>query len=220
MEGFKITWRFDRPIHYPDHPIHLDGLLAYAKVRRAYQDRMQNPETAQHDLPLDRTTGDDWVFKASQVILKPESETFQQLMIRRTDVAQMAKDQYLSPEKPGVLGFNRDKIDTLRGAYKNHFFYIQLRWVAAEAYGVGDIEGVRDLLSEIQYIGKYRRNTWGRIAEWTLERSDDALELWKLRVLPEGLKKADGVDYMPVQSTVRPPYWDRTQRILCRAPLL
>ena len=77
MEGFVVSWRLSTPMAVPERPIHLDALLASAKVDEHLRrgELLQDTLAVQEELPLEKAVAPDgqWVWKASQLLCRPAS---------------------------------------------------------------------------------------------------------------------------------------------------
>ena len=205
MMPFRVTWRLSRPVCLGDRPLHLDALLAWARVDEAVQSGRTAQEAlkAQEDLPLERAIkGDSQVWKASALMFKFRSSPFLVQMTRRT-----------SPEE---LAFARGRIMTTRkntvtqgaGPFKDYDLRIACQWVDNVcAYGVGDLPAVSQLLKQVTALGKITRNGWGTISEMQIAADEDANEKWCYRTLPANFEKTQW--HYPGVGGVRPPYWRR-----------
>ena len=81
----------------PERPLHLDALLASARVDAHLRDGKPLEEALleQENLPLAKADGPDgsWVWKASQLLFQPVSPPTNVQMTRRMDVDVMAADR-------------------------------------------------------------------------------------------------------------------------------
>jgi CRISPR type IV-associated protein Csf3 len=205
MTPFRVTWWLSHPVCLSERPLHLDALLAWARVREACNAGMtaQQALKTQEDLPLDRAVkGDSEVWKASALLWKFKSTPFLLQMTRRTS--------------PGDLAFANGRILTTRknqisqgtGPYKDYDLRISCQWVErVEAYAVGELAAVGLLLNQVSALGRITRNGWGTISDMKIEPDDEALEKWCYRTLPAVFDRTKR-HYLGIGS-VRPPYWRR-----------
>lgn len=204
IKPFRVEWRLTTPMTSPDHPIHLDALLAWAAV-----DADDGDLSSQDKLPLKYHEDDDgrWVWMASQLF--PDVQSREQLFrIRKFDTWTWGEDwntKYVGAgksHKPGT------------GPYKGYVFHTpMIHAPTVRAWGVGDIHAVRSMLDRVTNIGSLRRLDHGRIAEFSVTEDGAALALWGLRTRTEALE-----GYLPAIATVRPPYFQRHLREECYQP--
>ena len=191
----------------------------------------ENPWLNADDLALylDRTTGDDWVWKASRLIFTPASGINFQNQTRKSDPDRYFKDLGLywtgkkpSEEKPiGSINPETFRINTGSGQLRGYQWLTASQWMSkAEAWVIGDKVQLEYLLgSYITHIGKMSRNDYGRIKSMTIESTTD-VDNWKLRVLPLNEDGLAGVSYEPVNACLRAPYWKNTNRRQVKEPLV
>lgn len=205
----KIRWRFARPMIARQHEIHLDALLARARVIEAQEDW-----SVQHDLPLERAqVGDAWCFKASALVFDSMESVRLTHMTRRTDIHRISLDG----EPGGPLNLRQAKINLGSGTLKGYSWFQHTQWVnEARAWCVGDRERVTELLARITSIGKLGRNSFGLIKDWDVDEAEpDEHNHWLYRALPGEfsssafVSQADslGIDYAQSMGRWLPPYW-------------
>lgn len=231
MEALKVTFTFATPLLIDsDYPIHMDAIIASAVCRLAESMGSENPWRDADDLSgyLDKTSGDNWVWKASRLIFTPASGINFQNQIRKSDPARYLQDlgNYWVGKKPsddrplGSINPETFKIDTRSGQQRGYQWLISSQWMAkAEAWIIGDKEALEDLLKSITHIGKMGRNDYGRIKNMTIESTSE-VERWKLRVLPVNEIGLSGVDYELVNACLRAPYWKDINRGQVKEPLI
>lgn len=222
MTPIKVVFRFSSPVVVDsEYPIHLDALLAWARVNEAEEAKATSPWLLQDDLPLARAgNGDDWVWQASRLCFTAAAP--------RQIVNQQRKcdpERYYRDHKEGYWRATRsDKpptINPLSGQFRAYQFYVSTQWMdRAEAWCVGDIDRVRRLLSRITHVGKMGRNGFGLISSLEIEIDDSAHEAWKLRALPKDVEGISNVPYVSALTPPRAPYWEKTRRIVMREPVL
>lgn len=220
MSPFRIRWAFTSPAIVPTLPIHLDGLLSWARVQRAIARGADDPIAEQHDLPLAKHEAPGgWCFKASWIDFRLDPEVLANPemlhMVKRSSVTEIS-----AAWESGVLGDKVPYFDPQRGLHKAGSFIHRRQWFGeAVAYGVGDIDAVRDLLSEITSIGKLRRRANGSVKLIEIIEDQDAARLWARRVLPSG---SDSVAVEPMAgmlSPLRAPYWKRENAVTSLVPI-
>jgi CRISPR type IV-associated protein Csf3 len=197
MEPLRVECRLQTPMAESGHPLHLDALLAWARVDEADGDIAVND-----DLPLERfePEGGDWVWRASVmagVVLWRQQVPF----VRSYQAWVWAEDH----GRTYVSGRNTFPMGT--GPYKGYDMrrgMVQIDRLAA--YCVGDPTAIRRLLGRVTNLGGLRRWDAGRVGEWSVTPDPEALTLWERRVMPVPLP-----GYRRAMQTLRPPYWDRAR---------
>lgn len=204
LQPLKVTFELCGAMVEPEHPIHLDALMAYAVVQR----HGGNWQLQEH-LPLARAQRDgQWVWKASALALTRHGLPYRRHFLRRTDI-----ESYASA-RGHVLRLRGDKIVTSRGPLKNCLLTYPLIDVSqAFAWCVGDPVQVQSLLGELRFLGKRTRLGHGEIKAVHVSEDAAAQEYWQRRVLP--WDPGDDASYEPVVSGHRPPYWDATKWRKC-----
>lgn len=233
LAPLKITFYLDTPMQRSGYPIHLDALLAYAQTqsRLAGIDPNDVPQGRLRELaealPLAKAEqGAQWVWKASALIPEDRGEKSVRMWTRKTDTEDFAKRAASGQLEIGVRTQNALKahklyagtIDTARGLLKNMFEFYPVEQIhRLTAWCVGDINEIESLLAPeagwITHIGKRTRVGHGRVKAVTVEEHDEAMEKWKLRVLPWAEP-----GYEPIQAALRPPYWAVENRGLGYCP--
>jgi len=188
----------------PTRPIHLDSLLAAALVSRAMATNAPDPYSEQEKLPLRKEgAGPDWVWCASQVFF---DKTNQQsvAMVRPYQMMDWA-------ERFGkVWTGKRNVIPQGTGPMKSEQIFLPIADVTnVQAWGVGDIDLVRQLLSELTGLGKVTRNGWGRIDQIDVVPDDLAEINWRRRSLPASMSHLALPQHVEGTGNVRPPYFQR-----------
>lgn len=222
LAPLKITFHLDTPMQRSGYPIHLDALVAYAQTHAALAGMdADNAPTGMlrelaEDLPLAKTeNNDEWVWKASALIPVSFGEKSVRMWTRKTNPYDIARRIIADKVEIGVRTENALKagkpyagaIDTARGLLKNmHEFYPVEEIHQLDAWCIGDIDILENLLAPesgwITHIGKRTRIGHGRVKTIQIEEDEEALEKWKLRVLPW-----PEAGYEPIQAGLRPPYW-------------
>lgn len=205
----KIRWRFARPMVARQHEIHLDALLARARVIEAGEDW-----SVQHDLPLERAShGDAWCFKASALVFEPLEAVRLTHMSRRTDMHRISLDG----ESGGPLNLRQAQINMGSGPLKGFSWFQHTQWVnQAHAWCVGDRERVTELLARITSIGKLGRNSFGLINDFKVDDApENEQDHWLYRALPGDFEGTDlhsraqalGITYAQTLGRSHAPYW-------------
>lgn len=220
MEPLRLTWELSSPMASGPHPLHLDGLLAYAIVEEAIvngsigdRDPRTLREVATGPLPLGRDERDGhWCWQAS--VLRPRDGARGHSMrywTRRTD-----EEDYAARAEAGQIHgrFKFPKkepyghaVHTDRGLFKQLFKFFPVQDVpVVEAWCIGDMEHIDALLHPdsgyVTHIGAKTRMGLGKVKSFTVERDPLALTNWKRRVTPW---PQDGA--VATELAARPPYW-------------
>ena len=231
MQPLKVTFAMRSPVVVDsERPFHLDALLASCVCEEAQSLGSDNAWAAADDLSsyLERASFDnDWVWKASALqCIAPAGLPFvlsQLNMLRRSNPESvydaLDRGDWESARKinPGTW-----KIDTASGQHRTYQWIAQLRHVShMTAWCVGDEHAIRDALSRVAFIGKMRRNGFGRVGAVTVEAAPATeRDHWMLRVLPQGATGLPGTAYEPVVSPLRAPYWRKTAAVIAQEPLI
>jgi CRISPR type IV-associated protein Csf3 len=206
MSPLRIEWTLDTPWCPPANPIHLDGLIAWAKVDRAIAngEAFEDYDEILCDLPFAKhETPTGWVWQASMLMPGKVSAVERRYLTSKTPVADILSSTGKAGEASVIEG-GRATIDTQRDYFKPSALHYTLEYVdTITAWCVGDVDEIVELLGRIKTIGKKGRLGHGRIVgDAKVEIEDYAFEYWKRRLLPEA---QDG--YFPVNGRLRPPYW-------------
>lgn len=192
----------------------LDAILFYQVTRRAYGaqeitapgTKLKQQQGVPPPMPLDKATIDGWWMWTCSFAQWGAHSDGQSFWTKRFD-------QSLA----GLIDFGgkRGKIDNSSGRYKGYnmpIYYrhaLYVRW-----YATGNLEGIRDLLSDVTHIGKKTAQGFGRVNTWTVESwphtwwlRDDRGKL--MRAIPD----SGGILY-----GVRPSYWSPRHQTPCRLP--
>ncbi len=208
MDALKITFTIDGVMFAPSFPIHLDGLLAWARVQEEFETNpaMENYD-AQHDLPLEKVEQDGkWCWKASQ--LKINTIGVQGYAFTR----RVSLDQLVAVADMGVIRKIPNKIPTSKGKFKADLTFAADRIVSTvEAWCIGEKVEIERLLSRITHIGARRKVGKGKVKSVTVEVEPSANELWQDRVMPWPL----GDDWVPMVGRCVAPYWNKLEQQTC-----
>lgn len=208
MTPLRVTFRLASAVIEGDYPIHLDDLIAWAKVDEQLvhagggADRLPDErfEALIADLPLETLSegNGESVWAASYLLFSAPEGRGMRMSVRRTNV-----DTLVDLISSGGVIRRGDQINLGSGPDKNYL--MQTPYVitsTATGWCIGDKEEIERLLSRVQYLGKKRSQGFGKIASFSVEEDDEAAEKAWLRHLPwprEG--------YCPARVAVRPPYW-------------
>jgi len=229
MQPLKVTFTLSHPVVFDnEYSIHLDALLAWARVQDAIDAGSSNPWPEGDDLPLAKAgQGADWVWQASRLFFTPETPRELINMQRKSDPEMFYKDfdegLWTIRNKAGevVKGKTPPKINTQSGQYRAYQYYVSAQWMSkVEAWCIGDLDKVKALLDRITHIGKMGRSGFGTVASCTVEIAPAASVNWALRALPMDVKPCTGVEYAPVMSPPRAPYWDKQRRVQMMEPVV
>lgn len=237
MQALKITFRFSAPVlRDSEQPIHLDALIASAVMRESEElAPEENAWRAADDLSaiLGRTTGDQWVWKASMLMFKPIKDIEWVNQIRKCEPERWYDDAgaaWVGKGKQNELGIRPTTfgIDPNSGHNRGYQMITVTQWMSeAVAWAVGDKEALEHYLGMIEHVGKKTANGYGRVAR-SQEHSgltvEDALpeeaDNWLLRTLPTGQAGKPGVQYEPVMQCLRAPYWRKLDRVIALEPIV
>lgn len=231
MQALKVTFKLSSPLFLDsEYPIHLDALLAYACVQELENggddDCWAKADEALASV-LEKTDGDEWVWKASKLFTAASSNILLSNQIRKSDPEMYFEDFHSASNPSGVwvIGYMKNgsdrqinpdtfKINTASGQQRGYQWLAASQWMSeVTAYAIGDFDAVEYYLNQhIHHIGKVGRNGFGRVAsiDVALHSCDDD---WRLRVLPLGVPGKVGSAYAPVQACLRAPYWRKTDRV-------
>jgi len=212
MTPLRIHWKMLTPAILSDQPLHFDSLLAWAAAMRA-EDDLYPIQDAIDDLPLQKDVRDSgWVWKASHL-------EFKHLLCTQPMVYYRAQDPELIADEKREIGgvdYGRKRvIDPNKGSNKRCVIYASMRYVSeAEAWCIGDKDAIKDLLSDIDNLGKLARLDYGRVLSVSVNEDKRAFEFWKRRTLPW-----PEPEYARTVSVCTPPYWDRRKQTECWVPV-
>ncbi len=210
FQPLRITWQLGFPMVLGDMPLHLDGVLAWARASQAADDGIPFQEVI-HDLPLAREERDgQWVWKASMIRVDRDAPTSHVVFRRQTDFVALHD---MARETKAVTF--RSRKPKAAGSYKNwqqQAPLVQAR--TAVAWCIGDRDGIHALLDRVDHLGKLARLGYGRVNGFRIEIDSEAEWRWQCRMLPwehEG--------YVRTVGNARPPYWRRDLRQIVWMPL-
>jgi len=210
--AFRVQWELFSPVIVPGMPVHLDALLSWARVFEAEMTGQADPLAVQHDLPLERhETEHGWCFKASALNFEYAGDPQRLHYIRRSDIDELAE-----PYSRGVVTSRNGApaFDTSRGMHKAGSFLLTQRFAReVTAYGVGDIDRVRELLCHVTSLGKLRRRAKGAVRSFTVQAIEDTTPHWAQRNLPVGSPFA-GPFHAMIQQRLHAPYWAKERHVV------
>lgn len=208
MDALKITFTIDGVIFAPSFPIHLDSLLAWARVQEELD---SNPDMSnfdiQHDLPLAKAEKDDkWCWQASELTFNVKG-MYGYAFTRRVNL-----EQLVAVSEIGVLRKIPNKIPTSKGKFKADLTFVSDRLVStAEAWCIGDKSEVERLLARITHIGARSKLGKGLIRNIQVDIDSSANIKWQNRIMPWPL----GEDWEPLSARYVAPYWDKINKQTC-----
>lgn len=213
MIPLRLTWTLATQMVVSPNPLHLDALIGAAMASEGrLRDAAAWDERAPLDLPLARESRDGLeCWKASALIANQPGEQGLRFWTLRNNINDFAKRLEAGQIESGAkfpLKPYAQKFDTVRGGFKQSFKFFPVRDVRQlQAWCVGDIDRLAELLSpeagHITYLGAKKRMGFGRIVDFQIEPDEQALENWKLRVLPWSED-----DCVKVQAATKMPYSD------------
>lgn len=222
MQPFKVTIRFQSPlVTDSEYPTHLDALIAWAVADEAEASGSATAWTDADDLSfaLDSEENDNGkVWKASRLLFTPQTERVLMNMIRKSKPEMIMEDY-----DAGYFTHPRqvNSINTNSGQYRAYQLLIAHQWMEkAEAWGVGDIDVVKDLLFRLSNVGKMGRNGFGLISSIEVIPCAEAEVQWRLRVLPQGMDGVPGVAYAPGFHCLVAPYWRKSNQVVAQEPIV
>jgi CRISPR type IV-associated protein Csf3 len=200
LKPLKITFQMDGTgvVMYPQNPVHLDSLLAWALYPGHLIDRgLERNEVPEiQRLPLGEWhIGGHWGWHASALFPDRDIESLQYWRKKfRTNRIHMTKGS------PNLMS----------GKYKEYNMPMPLILCnTMTAYALGSRKRVSQLLKRIKYIGKKGAYGKGAIVGVEVEIIEQDFSLAKDRKAMRFLPKKDGNRY----GRIRPPYWNATERI-------
>lgn len=208
MTPLRVTFHLASAVVEGDYPIHLDDLIAWAKVdEQLHAAKPDDPafSDAQYDaliadLPLQKLEGGDGqsVWAASQVIFDIPEHRGMRMFVRRTDT-----DTLSALVGEGQVIRRADQINLSTGPDKNYLQQIPFIAVSkGTAWCLGDRVELDRLLARVRYLGKKRSQGFGRVHSVSVDEAPEAEDRVWVRHLPW---PRDG--YHPARVAVRPPYW-------------
>jgi CRISPR type IV-associated protein Csf3 len=213
MQPLRIECRLATAWCPPPTGLHLDGLLGFAAVDEAVQERRAVPDydAILAELPFARHESGVWCASIFSVVNYAGQE--RRYLTQKTDVITMATMIGL-----GVVEASGGAvIDTQRGPFKNgQAFYTVEHAQGLRAWCMGEPERILDLLGRIEAVGIKTRLGLGTLLPfddtgelWRVVEDEEARERWKRRTSPEALT----ADALPAVGAWKPPYWRGTERI-------
>lgn len=213
MQPFRVRISLKTPMVEPRRPIYLDGLLSGLRVA---QDETVHWEKTQHDLPLERfETGAGWCFKASAFQVKRLSSPMPWMLTGRINLVKAAEDR-----ASGLLKLRAAMPNTSGGPFKSSKFSIDLIRAELTAWGVGDVDAVRELLSKCDQVGGRRSGAHGQVDSISVEAVDEGDCKWFLRSLPHDTRtEGMGVEFVCEAGNLKAPYWKQVTQEIVLVPV-
>lgn len=225
MIGLRVECRLAGPWVPPAFGLHLDGLLAWARVQECLQ---QGAEAGEPDyenilasLPLQRDPATSaWCASLFATVGWAGQE--RRYLTAKTPVEAMCREIIAgSLEAKGGA-----KIDTVRGLAKNgQAFFTAEHAQGLRAWCVGDPDDIVHLLTSFVHgVGQKTRSGFGSMIEgpdgscWTVVEDEEAHQKWRYRSMPvatdgaafqapnSGAGLGDGI-LVPGVGSWKPPYW-------------
>lgn len=199
---FELGWH----VVAPQHPLHLDGLLA--DVAGAFPG-----DAGDLSEVIERESRDgEWCYKASAIEFDVNAR-YQRCFTRKHD------DQHvLGLISEGLIGTEgrrpMSKISTTAGPWRGYLLAHQVMDTRkAVAWAVGDQDAISELLDKVHGLGSHRRNNMGRVTGFEVAVDEAAKDRWKNRVLPW-----NEADRVAVAATATPPYFERNRVVAGSVP--
>lgn len=193
-----------------DGLVHLDGILAWAWMRRHNPRRLDaapGDDLIDPMLPLKRIVPDHdpgaWHWACSAAHFDPVREYLTHWHKR----FRVEQEHYLD-----LSGRKSGRIDTSSGLHKNYRIPLPIVLVdRVEWYAFGNRREVAKLLRMVEWIGKKRSQGYGRVAQWIVEPWPHDWSLYgpdgePTRAIPAQENRAD--DWQGI----RPPHWHISTR--------
>lgn len=206
MEGIRVEITINGYIAVSGFFPHLDSVIAYIAMERE--------ECDMESLPLEKFIPDDddikdlWVWKASALVPDRVLRRSALHCIRRYDDMEI-QDAY----EKGLVR-SRGPENYYSGPLRPHVLSMPIMYVnTLTGWCVGDMQKIKDLLKDLDHVGKLRRIGIGRVNGIEIIPDDDAHVKWQIRAMPQRLS-----GYVPVMTTIRPPYWLRSERKVAFVP--
>ena len=229
FEPLRVDFFLSSPSVVRGFPAHFDALLAYAMV----EDKIESlvGEETSVSLPIrglsedllsevleKETRGTEAVWKASALCPIDAGPSHVRFWRRMTDIFEIAGlcSKGIIETKRKLETGSGWKISTASGPYRNYIKAYMVREIPRmSAWCIGDAERIEEILTyRVPYLGGRTRLGYGRVEKVTVTPDPDAFEKWKFRTLPWPEK-----DYVPVQMSCRPPYWDAFNRRMAYVPV-
>lgn len=213
MTPLRVQARLLGAICLPNGPLALDGLLTWAEAsRRGLPPPANAGDCTSLPIPLAQERGiwlasfgayevdereGDWTNRRFPL---PEAQDMGDVKMRRVMLSAGPSKSYRLPRERLHL---TDDIVT---------------W-----WAIGDADPVRDLLGEVNYLGKRRAVGLGKVREWIVEPCDS----WEgFPVLRDGMPLRSlpldwpsvSVDAERAYAVLQPPYWDNARRVEAMVP--
>lgn len=223
---FRVDFMMCAPVQMDYLPTHLDGLLSWALLQERLAlftegavDHAPDPTDLECDiytnLPLAKEND---TFCASVILPQEVLGSSTRFYTRSSDANALASisidDAHTG--KGVILNQSRMRqIQTARGQLKTCLNTEQVMHSPVfTAYGVGEIDRVRELLcNHVFGLGKNRAKGFGSLRSIDVSPDEDAKEYWKLRAMRD---KEDG--YIPMVTPLRPPYWNKAAARIAYMP--
>jgi len=227
MTPLKVTAQMAEPVIDYGDGIHLDGLLAFGRLREREREGLNDdlPDPDHVDWPIDfdlplarwrlplagrchaRLLNDEelWGWRASDVVWPDETVEGSVALRKMTD-----QDQMVRHTDAGKLSVSTGTLKSKDKRYPTRQAH-ELVW-----YAVGDTARVKILLREVTHIGKLHGHGQGRVQQWSVEEVGEDWSLLRDGVLMRRLPASAGESsHPPVRGTIRAPYWHKSRNCEC-----
>lgn len=203
MSTYRVSATIKTPVLMPDELIHLDALLAYAAVQMHGGDFNK-----QHDIPVERTDGSNWVFKASALKFSAPIDVYDQVWTRKLTEAEYINVRSVIKERAdgGISSIDHGSGD-LKSYYSAHNCVVVSN---AHGYLVTDNPDiVLSMLNDhVKSIGKWAKNGFGEVSQWMIEDAD-ICDAWKWRAMPAAFDENHDNMLRKDFGNIRAPYWKK-----------
>lgn len=215
MAHLKISIVVARAV-IPAMPMHFDDILAAAAVKVALKSgtEIEDYDSVIGYLPLEKhINGDDWVWKASVIRWKSYGRYMRSLTQSHDPVL------VANLRDSGVLKAGGSSLNQGSGPMKSSISLIaSAAYSTGVAYCDGDLESIKALLNELDYIGKKHQRGAGEVISFSVEEVEPN-ENWKDRFLPLSMKN-EKLESHSLASDIgtKPPYWLNKRAIAWAVP--
>lgn len=203
----KVEFTLNAPMIALDMPLHLDAIIAAILVEDALRREESDALDWQYKLPVKKATiGDDWVWKASQLSFLIDAGASTNIVnVRRYELAEWARD------KGAFWAGKKNVIPSGTGHAKGFLMNLPV-WYCLKAFAWidADKETLIPILESIKFLGKNRRNGFGKITQFDIAEEKDGQQ-WTQRTLPRSFESLKTEHCMGIANT-RPPYFRRDKQ--------
>lgn len=218
FQPLQISFQVRPPVFLAHPWLYFDSLIQYLCLRDALGELFYILPTDQV-LPMDdlmipiKKTDDVYHASVSQFDKAP---LYQSTIYKRFNDMQVDR---LTPKQ------RKGKVHTDRGYFKD--FMINLPFITPELitfYTCADRKEIERLLPHLSHLGKKGAIGGGKILNYTIEEAETDYSFYKdgkiMRPIPSHLSKkiplVEGTQFM--NSSYKPPYWDKSNITMCLVP--